>query len=191
MNKQTIIEFFDKCAPSWDAEMIKDDNIISTILNNSGVYAGIDVLDVACGTGVLFDDYLNRNVASLTGIDISQQMVEIAKDKYPNIDVICADVEEYNFGKQFDVVMVYNAFPHFPNPQKLIERLASLTKQGGHLSIAHGMSREKLKEHHKHAMHVSIELPTADELAKMFEPYFDVDIKISDDKMYQVCGVRK
>lgn len=191
MNKQTVIEFFDRCAPSWDANMIKDEQIISTILNLGGVNKGIDVLDVACGTGVLFEDYLNRDVASLTGIDISPKMVEIARHKYPNINVICGDVEEYNFKKQFDVVMVYNAFPHFPNSEKLIEKLAYLTKQNGRLSIAHGMSRDALKEHHKHASTVSIGLPSCEELSIMFEPYFDVDITISNDKMYQVSGIRK
>lgn len=191
MNKQTIIEFFDRCAPEWDEGMIKDEDIISIILDNSGVHEGTNVLDVACGTGVLFDDYLHRDVASLTAIDISPKMIDIAKNKYPNIEIICGDVEEYAFDGQFDVVMVYNAFPHFPNPERLIARLASLLKQGGRLSIAHGMSREALHEHHKHAMQVSLELPTCEELAKMFATYFDVDIMISNDKMYQVCGVNK
>ncbi len=191
MNKQTIIDFFDRCAPSWNANMVRDEQIISTILDNGGICQNIDVLDVACGTGVLFEDYLKRNVKSVTGIDISPKMVEIAKNKYANIDVVCGDVEEYDFGKQFDAIMVYNAFPHFPNPQRLIERLASLTKQGGRLSVAHSMSREALAHHHKYVMHVSIELLSAEELAKLFDPYFDVDISISDDKMYQVSGIRK
>lgn len=191
MNKQDVINFFDRCAPKWDAGIIKDAQIISTILDNGGVREGIDVLDVACGTGVLFEDYLNRNVADLTGIDISPKMIEIAQSKYPQLRVICADVEEYDFGKQFDFVMVYNAFPHFPNPDRLIAKLASLTKRGGRLSVAHGMSREALREHHKCAPHVSLDLPSCEEMAKMFEPYFDVDIAISTDKMYQVCGIKK
>ena len=28
MDKKDIISFFDRCAPMWDAEMIKDDSII-------------------------------------------------------------------------------------------------------------------------------------------------------------------
>ena len=49
MNKRDIAEFFDRCAPSWDAELIKSDTIINTILDNAEVAAGQDVLDVACG----------------------------------------------------------------------------------------------------------------------------------------------
>ena len=55
-----VIEFFDRLAPGWDAEMIRSDEIINTILNNAEVTEGKDVLDVACGTGVLIPDYLRK-----------------------------------------------------------------------------------------------------------------------------------
>jgi hypothetical protein len=29
------------------------------------------------------------------------------------------------------------------------------------------------------------------ELAALMAPYFDVDVVISDDRMYQVCGTKK
>ena len=29
-----VIEFFDRLAPDWDAEMVRNDDIISTILDN-------------------------------------------------------------------------------------------------------------------------------------------------------------
>ena len=45
MKKQDVISFFDRCAPTWDAEMIKSDSIINTILNNAEVEAGMDILD--------------------------------------------------------------------------------------------------------------------------------------------------
>ena len=82
MNKQDVIAFFDRCAPSWDADMIKSDEIIGKILDNAEVAEGMDVLDVACGTGVMFDYYLQRNVASVTGIDISPEMAKLAQCKY-------------------------------------------------------------------------------------------------------------
>ena len=96
MEKKDIIAFFDRCAPSWDAEMVKDDEIIDTILKNVEVKEGQHVLDVACGTGVMFDYYLERNVASVTGIDISPEMAKIAESKYadnPKITVVCDDAE--------------------------------------------------------------------------------------------------
>ncbi len=191
MNKKDIIEFFDRCAPWWDDDMIRHDDILSTILTLGGIREGIDVLDVACGTGVLFPDYLGRNVASVTGIDISPEMAKIAASKFPQVNVICGDVENTDFGKQFDAIMVYNAFPHFPDPAKLIETLAGLTKPGGRLTVAHGMSRAALTDHHKRASAVSIDLLHEKELSALFSRWFDVDVVISTDRMYQVSGVRR
>lgn len=191
MEKQDVIQYFDKCAPWWDDDMIRHEDLITTIFTGAGIREGIDVLDVACGTGVLFPDYLKRNVRSVTAIDISPEMAKIAAAKFPEVNVICGDVETEKFDKQFDAVMVYNAFPHFPQPSKLIERLAELVKPGGRLSVAHGMSRAALIRHHERASKVSIDLLEEHELAKLFEPWFDVDVVISTDRMYQVAGVRR
>ncbi len=191
MEKKDIIDFFDRCAPWWDADMVRNEDIIAAILDNGGIKPNIDVLDVACGTGVLFPDYLGRGVRSVTGIDISPEMAKIAAAKFPQVDVICGDVETAEFDKQFDAVMVYNAFPHFPEPARLIDTLARLTKPGGRLSIAHGMSRAALHTHHERASQVSIDLLEETELAALLTPWFQVDIMISNEKMYQVSGLRK
>lgn len=192
MEQQEVIRFFDRCAPFWDEDMVRNEAVISTILDNAGIRAGIDVLDVACGTGVLFPDYLKRGVASLTAIDISPEMAKLARQKFPQVKVLCGDAEQTEFEKQFDAIVIYNAFPHFPEPARLIERLAKWVKPGGRLSVAHGMSRDKLVQHHSgSASRVSIDLPEAHELAQLFAPWFAVDIIISNDAMYQVCGKKQ
>ena len=166
IERSDVISFFDRCAPNWDAEMIRNEPVIRTILDNAGIRAGIDVLDVACGTGVLFPDYLARDVHS--------------------------DLETVPLPQPFDCCMVYNAFPHFPDPARLIAHLATLLKTGGRLSVAHGMSRAMLNRHHAgSASTVSISLISETELAALMAPYFDVDVVISDDRMYQVCGTKK
>lgn len=192
MEKKDVIAFFDRCAPWWDEDMIRNEEIISTILDNGGIKAGIDVLDVACGTGVLFPDYLKRGAASVTAIDISPEMVKIAQSKFPEVQVICGDVETASFDRQFDAVMVYNAFPHFPDPAHLIAVLAGLVKPGGKLSVAHSMSRAALTHHHEgRASTVSIDLLEEHALADLFAPWFQVDVLISDERMYQVSGIRR
>ena len=192
MEKKDIAAFFDQCAPWWDADMVRNERIISTILDNGGIREGVHVLDVACGTGVLFQDYLDRGAASVTAIDISPEMVKIAASKFPQVHVICGDVEQVAFDRTFDAIMVYNAFPHFPDPANLIEVLARLVRPGGRLSVAHGMSRAALADHHAgRASNVSIDLLHEKQLAALFERFFDVDVIISNDEMYQVSGVRR
>ncbi len=189
MNKQDIISFFDRLAPQWDADMIRNDDIIGMILDLGNVTAGSHVLDVACGTGVLFPDYLARNVGSLTGIDISPEMARIAQEKFPQVEVLCADVEEAEFHKKFDCIIVYNAFPHFPDPEYLIKVLSGLLKPGGTLTVAHGMSRAQIDHHHEGAASkVSVGLMHEDDLANIFAKYLKVTAKISNSRMFAVCG---
>ena len=195
MTKQDVIEFFDRAASSWDAEMIKNDVIIEKILDNAEIEEGQDILDVACGTGVMFPYYLQRGVASVTGVDISPEMAKIAESKFagnPKVQVICADVEAVKLQKKFDRIVVYNAFPHFPKPKRLVKILAGMLKENGRLTIAHGMSREAIDGHHEgSASKVSNGLMSAESLKKIFDPHFTVEVVISNSKMYQVSGVKK
>lgn len=195
MNKQEVIAFFNRCAPTWDAEQIDCDAVIAEILDNARIGAGMRVLDVACGTGVLFPHYLARDVASVTGIDISPEMSRRAAEKYaacPQVQVVCGDVESAAFPAPFDAVMVYNAFPHFPDPARLIASLADLLPRGGRLTVAHGMSRDMINAHHQGAaQHVSCGLMPAEALRALLAPQFDVDVTVDDARMYQVSGTKR
>lgn len=195
MDKRDIIRFFDQLAPAWDAQQVDCTAVIDKIFDNARIAPQQRILDVACGTGVLFPHYLRREVGSVTGIDISPEMVRLAREKYaeePKISVLCGDVETQTFPALFDSIMLYNAFPHFPDPQHLIASLAALLPAGGRLTIAHGMSRESINAHHQGAaQYVSHELMDAQQLCALFAPCFQVDIAVDDATMYQVSGVKK
>lgn len=194
IEKQAVIDFFDRCAPTWDAEMIRSDRKINIILDNARVGAGSRVLDVACGTGVLTPDYLARDVASVTAVDISPEMIRRARGKFRDdrVQFLCGDVETLDVGRDFDAVVVYNAFPHFPDPERLVAHLASLLRPGGVLTVAHGMGRAAIDGHHKgRASAVSRGLMSAQELAAIFEKHLTVTTVLSTEEMYQVAGEKR
>ena len=193
MNQTEIIRFFDHAAHTWDEEMICSPEKVNKILDMAQVSEGNTILDVACGTGILIPWYLQRKVQSVTGIDISPEMVNICTRKFSesNVHIICGDVETLSFSEQFDRVMVYNAFPHFPNPAHLISVLSGLVAPGGTLTVAHGMSKEEIDKHHEGcARNVSRRLLSAEELSQIFSQYLTVTHSISDHTMYQVTGVK-
>ncbi len=192
INSSEVIDFFNRCAPTWDQEMIRYDDVISKIIEGAGIDAGKRVLDVACGTGVLIPDYLKREVAGVVGVDISPKMIEFAREKFDDdrLEFRTGDIYDINFDEKFDCVMVYNAFPHFSDSQGLIERLANQLKEGGTLTVAHGMSRDMINRHHcGEAAHVSKELIEVEDLATIFRKYLQVKVCISDENMYQVTGI--
>ena len=196
MKSSDIIAFFARLAPKWDSDYTtKNDAVINIILDNAGVEKGKEVLDVACGTGVLIPFYLEREAASVTAIDITPEMADIARKKFPQeqVKVVCGDATETDFGQFFDCIVIYNALPHFPNAEILIGKLSSLLKEDGILTVAHGMSREMINAVHSSnsAQAVSAGLMDTEELAEIFRRYLTVTTVISDDAMYQVAGKKK
>lgn len=193
MDKDTLISFFDQAAPEWDDRMVADDRKIEFILDRAGICPEQTVLDVACGTGVLFPYYLRRKVRRITGVDISPEMARIAAAKAddPRIEVICGDIETLPVTEPYDCCVIYNAFPHFPDPARLIERLSLWVKEGGRITVAHGMSLEALHRHHAgRAEHVSRPMLPPQSLAELLSPWFAVDTRISDEEKYVVSAVR-
>ena len=81
IDKRDVQAFFDRLAPDWDAGMVRNEAVIARILDNAGVCEGCTVLDVACGTGVLFGDYVKRGAARVTAVDLSPEMAARAAEK--------------------------------------------------------------------------------------------------------------
>ncbi|MBQ3384711.1 MAG: class I SAM-dependent methyltransferase [Erysipelotrichaceae bacterium] len=193
--KNEVIAFFDRLSAGWDSHMVRNERAINRIIDNGRVRENMNVLDVACGTGVLIPDYLKRNVNSVTAIDISKGMTDIAAAKFADeekVEVVCGDVMEYCPDKKFDCIVVYNALPHFESPEELIKKLAGLLETDGCLTIAHGMSFARLSRHHDNVSEdVSNPLTTAWELADIMSRYLKVTVVVSDDEMYQVAGVKE
>ena len=191
IDTRDVIEFFDRLAPTWDAGMVRNEPVIARILDMAGVAPGVEALDVATGTGVLIPDYLGRGVDHVTAVDISPRMAQIAQSKFARdhrVTILCADAQETAFGV-FDCILIYNAFPHFSEPEKLFANLSRQLKPGGRLTVAHGMSRARINDHHRGgASHVSYGLMPAEDLAALMAPFVAVDQVLSDDSMYLVSG---
>lgn len=83
IDKKNVVEFFDALAAGWDQDLVVDEDKINGILDAAGIKSGVRVLDVACGTGVLFPFYARRQVKEVLAVDISPEMVKIAAGKAP------------------------------------------------------------------------------------------------------------
>ena len=112
--------------------------------------------------------------------------------RYPNFTFLAGDVEELDFERQFDCILIFNAFPHFADSEKLISRMADLLAPGGYLTVAHAMGREHMNHHHSGpASAVSIALMPAKDLAQIFNNHLKTVTVIDEEDMYQVVGVRE
>jgi SAM-dependent methyltransferase len=61
------------------------------------------LLDVACGTGRHLEVFRSR-YDLVAGIDVDPSLVEIARERNPDIDIQVADMLDFDLGRRFDVV---------------------------------------------------------------------------------------
>lgn len=187
-----IRSFFDQIAPAWDTHRPPDAARVERILDLADIAPDVTVLDVACGTGVLFPYYLGRGVSHITGVDLSENMLARAGEKYPDprITLVCGDAETLPLGLH-DRCVVFNAFPHFPEPEAILNALCAALSAGGRLTIAHGEGRAAINARHGgSAQSVSRVLMPAAELAGLFPAALRVDAVLDTDELYLVSGVR-
>ena len=191
METQDIISFFDSKAETWD-NMPHDPTLVNRILDMALEHKAKRVLDVACGTGILFPFFLERGVEDITAIDFSEGMIGVARRKIKDIkhvNLVCSDATTYNFDGKFDSIVIYNAFPHFRDPDALLVNLVKHLERGGLLTIAHSAGREELNRfHNEHASPISFPLPPAEEVALMLGKYLTIRHVVSEEHLYLVSG---
>src|SRR3990167_4611418 len=61
------------------------------------------ILELGCGAGDLIG---NLSPSYGVGVDISDQMVEVAKKRYPQIRFHCQDAEEFLADETFDYIII-------------------------------------------------------------------------------------
>lgn len=97
------------------------------------------VLDVACGTGDMVVELLRtRHAASLqvTGVDLSEEMLAIAKRKAPQAEYRLADAEHLPFGDaSFDAVTCAFGVRNFVHLEQGLGEMVRVLKPGGRMAI--------------------------------------------------------
>ena len=191
MNNEKIRNFFNQVAQNY----VHDDSIaIEELLDSLHLEKYPRILDLGCGKGIISDKLLQRNKGEVVAIDISDKMIEYAKKVHSQSKVkfINADFYEFETDKPFDMIICFDAFPHFLDVEDYAKKAASLLKENGELIIAHDIGRGDLNEHHHaHAMGVSRMLKDPIEEAKTLEKYFYVILANEGTNYYHIFLKRK
>jgi SAM-dependent methyltransferase len=119
-----------------------------------GLPAGRRLLDVGCGSGWL-SEYFARLGYEVTGIDISPELIEIARQRAALVpyDVdhetpmlcrfIVHDAEAGPLPEKFDAVVCYDSLHHFEDERAVMRNVAEMVDYGGLLFILEGDKPEE------------------------------------------------
>lgn len=84
------------------------------------------ILDVACGTGGHLEHLQHR--FECEGLDLSDEMVRIARGKFPAMTFHVESMTEFEIGKRFDaVVSLFSAVGHLKTVDRLNSAVARMT----------------------------------------------------------------
>jgi len=73
----------------------------------------VSILDFGCGTGHLLEYIKDQNIQNIkyTGLDISLKLIDKCKEKFPDVDFICADIlDQKTIIKNHDYIIMNGVF---------------------------------------------------------------------------------
>lgn len=99
------------------------------------------VLDLGCGIGFWLVEFWERGYRNLTGADLSQKSLEIARQRCEVYDVSAllrvANAEALDFETEsFDHVNCQGVIHHTPNTQQALNEIARVLRPGGTASVS-------------------------------------------------------
>lgn len=156
-----------------------------------GDLKGKKVLDAACGTGRLIP-LLQTKGATVTGLDISEKMIEIAQKKFPKAELLVGDMENMPFKDQsFDLVVAAFAIVHLKYLDKFFEECYKVLKNDGKIILTNINQKKAPKLNisgGKKKNHISIEsyYHIQEHLVKALENSF---FRIEKDELVYEDGV--
>lgn len=141
---ENIIEIYKKHARAWTElrgkflyEKAWLDRFLTLIPAHS------HILDLGCGSAKPIAVYLIEQANTVTGVDSSDVMIEMAKKNFPEHTWILADMRTVNLNRKFDAILAWDSFFHLTQQDQrdMFEIFNQYTKAGAALMFTSGPSQ--------------------------------------------------
>jgi ubiquinone/menaquinone biosynthesis C-methylase UbiE len=188
--------FFDRIADQWDgwADLERMAPALRAGLMELGVARSASVVDLGCGTGNLTAALMAHlePEGRVFAVDFSQRMLDQARAKvtdgrvrWVHADALSLPLDEASA----DHVICFSAWPHFPQPLRVVEQVRRVLVPAGVFTVWHAISRSAVNAIHREvapAVCSDVLIP-ASELTRLLETEgFAVDLSVDDDSRYVV-----
>ena len=127
-NYKTVAKVYDK--NKTRTAFAKDNDLEQLIADKED----ITVLDLACGTGnwlVSQQTYFDDNKIKWIGLDASEDMLKLAKEKNINVEFIHSKAESMELKSKADLIVCNFAFHHFEDKKTALEKIFTTLNDKG------------------------------------------------------------
>jgi cyclopropane-fatty-acyl-phospholipid synthase len=128
------------CWPEWIDDLDQAEEVALRITcERAGIEDGMDVLELGCGWGSLTlwmaEYYPNSRIVAVSNSASQRDYIEshARQEGYRNIQVLTADMNDFDINRQFDRVVSIEMFEHMRNYRELYRRVYNWLKPGGQL----------------------------------------------------------
>lgn len=120
-------------------EYAEETELFGKIIKNNSRIEVRTLLHLGCGAGA--NDYTFKKHFKVTGVDISEDMLEIALKRNPEVTYVCGDMRKIELNKCFDAVAIPDCVGYMTTVGDLRKAIITACKHlrpgGGLLIVAH------------------------------------------------------
>ena len=132
---------YDKIAQWWHDQHVESSYGVSQFERAIEFAAcGGKALDVGCGAGGRFVRVLQSRGFSVTGLDVSKEMVKLACNNHPEHRFLHQDICSWETEEKFDFIVAWDSIFHLPFvlQKPVVSKLCQLLDKGGILIYTFG-----------------------------------------------------
>lgn len=132
---------YDKIARWWHDQHCNSNYGLAQFQKAVGfARGGGKALDVGCGAGGRFVRVLQAKGFSITGIDVSAEMIALARENHPQHSFFVADICVWPSAEKFDFIVAWDSIFHLPFEQQrhVVSKLCQLLAEDGILIYTFG-----------------------------------------------------
>ena len=153
--KRDVMRYYDELAGSYNSLYGDEQDLkIGLALGVVRLKDSDLVLDVGCGTGLLFD-HIEESVSQIVGLDLSSGLLKVAAERSKKIrerckvSIIRADADFMPFREEiFDMIFAFTLLQNLPDPAVTVQEITRVAQTDSTIVITglkKSFSEERIK----------------------------------------------
>lgn len=122
-------KYYNALYASMGKDYIGETQKVHQIIQKHKISPGNSLLDIACGTGLHASVFQQHY--QVEGLDLDNEMLEVARESYPEIPFHQADMAEFDLGRKFDAITcLFSSIGYVKTTSRLNQAIQTMS---GHL----------------------------------------------------------